>query len=119
MTKCRCGLGVKSLLTGICLAGWAEASVSFIQSGGYSISDRIKDVSCRTLILWGRSDEILDLAFAQRFADEIPDSELVYMEECGHCGHLEKPERIAQELLRFVGIQSPTDSQQLLSDAAR
>ena len=93
--------------------------MSFIQSGGYSISNRIKDVACRTLILWGRSDEILDPAFAQRFADEIPDSELVYMEECGHCGHLEKPERIASELLRFVGLQSPADDRQLLSDAAQ
>lgn len=41
------------------LPGWTDANVAFMRSGGYAISARIKDVSCPTLVVWGRNDEIL------------------------------------------------------------
>ncbi|KAK9866926.1 hypothetical protein WJX84_006747 [Apatococcus fuscideae] len=100
------------------LPGWQDASISFIQSGGYAITQQVKDVSVRTLILWGRNDEILDIAYAQRFADEIADSELVYLEECGHSGHLEQPEQVAKEMLRFLGLQSPEETRQPLAEVS-
>lgn len=48
-------------------AGWLEANVAFMRSGGYSLSQRIKDIQQETLVLWGRNDEILEPELATRF----------------------------------------------------
>lgn len=40
--------------------GWEEAQLSFIKSGGFYPVQKVKDVSQKTLVLWGRQDGILD-----------------------------------------------------------
>jgi len=54
-------------------AGWAEANVAFMRSGGYSLSARVRAVAQRTLLLWGRHDEIVEPKLAQRYLQDIPD----------------------------------------------
>lgn len=41
-----------------------------------------------TLVLWGRQDTILELAYAERFERTLPNGRLVWIEDCGHCGQL-------------------------------
>ena len=83
-------------------AGWADANVAFMRSGGYSLSRRIQDISQPTLVLWGENDEILDPANAQHFGQELPKSRIVMIPECGHCAHLEKPQAMASAILDFL-----------------
>ncbi len=54
-------------------AGWAEANVAFMRSGGYSLSGRVRAVARRTLLLWGRHDKIVEPRLAQRYLADIPD----------------------------------------------
>jgi len=37
-----------------------------------------------TLILWGKQDQWIPLAHAQKFADRIPNSECILYDDCGH-----------------------------------
>ena len=86
-------------------AGWAEANIAFIQSGGYAISKRIPLIQQECLVVWGRQDKILDPKYAQQFSAALPKSKLVWIEECGHCAHLEQPEALAQSILDFTQVR--------------
>ena len=74
-----------------------------MKSGGYRIASHIADISVETLIIWGRNDEILDPKLAERFKDTINNCQVAYIEDCGHCAHLEKPAETARLLLEFAG----------------
>ncbi|HIK17765.1 MAG TPA: alpha/beta hydrolase [Leptolyngbyaceae cyanobacterium M33_DOE_097] len=83
---------------------WRETIISFTKSGGYNfLSDKISQITCPTLILWGENDQILGTKDAQRFAAKIAASQLVWVPECGHIPHLEKPQFTAEQILQFVG----------------
>mmetsp|Transcript_10431 Transcript_10431/g.29691 ORF Transcript_10431/g.29691 Transcript_10431/m.29691 type:complete len:387 (+) Transcript_10431:51-1211(+) len=92
------------------MPGWADANCAFMQSGGYSILDIIPKVQQQTLILWGRQDEILDPKYATQFLQTLPNAELVWVEQCGHCAHLEQPAFMAKTVLEFIG-GAPTSSE--------
>jgi pimeloyl-ACP methyl ester carboxylesterase len=82
---------------------WRAALASFTRSGGYpSFQSQLCDIACPTLILWGRSDKILGTQDAIAFHQAIPNSRLVWLEECGHVPHLEKPDQTAEYILQFI-----------------
>ena len=49
------------------LPAWEDMNVAFMRSGGYRISQQVKDVGAPVLVVWGRQDEILEPANAERF----------------------------------------------------
>jgi pimeloyl-ACP methyl ester carboxylesterase len=69
---------------------WERASVDFLKSGGFIVSDKVPLVKQKSLIMWGRNDEILEPSTALRFQECLPDSELKWIEDCGHVPHLGK-----------------------------
>ena len=83
-------------------AGWSEANIAFIQSGGYSLSKRIPQVQQECLVVWGRNDKILKPSYAEQFTKILPKSKLVWVEDCGHCPHLEQPQALADCVLDFT-----------------
>jgi pimeloyl-ACP methyl ester carboxylesterase len=52
--------------------------------------------------LWGDSDKILGIGDAPKFAKAIPQSQLIWIKDCGHIPHLEQPQIVAQNILEFV-----------------
>lgn len=90
------------------MPGWSDANIAFMRSGGYSISSRIPEVTQPTLVLWGRQDEILEPKYAAQFEAALPNGQLQWVEDCGHCAHLEKPTEAAARILEFIGAaQTP------------
>ena len=82
---------------------WKEALIAFTKSGGYNfLSSRISDIAAPTLIVWGQQDKILGTKDAQRFQQTIAQSQLVWIPDCGHVPHLEKPEATAKAILSFL-----------------
>jgi pimeloyl-ACP methyl ester carboxylesterase len=82
---------------------WGEALISFTKSGGYGyFGDRLSEITQSTLILWGTNDKILGTKDAPKFKQKIPQSKLVWVPECGHVPHLEKPQITAREIFEFV-----------------
>lgn len=83
---------------------WDKSLIAFTKSGGYgSFSQQISTLQQPTLILWGRQDKILGTKDAAKFAQAIPDSKLVWIENCGHVPHLEKAQATASAIIEFIG----------------
>lgn len=82
------------------MPSWSQALIVFTKSGGYSsFKEKLSQIEQPTLILWGDSDRILGTADAEKFNKAIPNSKLIWIQDCGHVPHLEKPQIIAQHIL--------------------
>lgn len=82
--------------------GWQKALISFTKSGGYgSFQSALPNLQVPTLILWGECDRILGTQDAERFQQAIANSQLIWIPQCGHVPHLEKPQITAEHILTF------------------
>ncbi len=59
---------------------------------------RLKDVRAETVIVWGRSDGVLPLGFAERFRRGITGARLDLIDGCGHLPQRECPETVSRAL---------------------
>ncbi len=85
---------------------WPRSMLTFMNSGGYRVAGRVRDVAARTLVVWGQEDEILEPQNALRFAEELPNCDsVVFMPGCGHVAHLEQPAALRDAILRFRRTQ--------------
>ena len=82
---------------------WERASVSFLKSGGFVVSDKVPLVKQQSLVLWGRNDEILEPSTADKFREQLPNGRVQWIENCGHVPHLEKAQEAAIEIKSFLG----------------
>jgi pimeloyl-ACP methyl ester carboxylesterase len=85
------------------MSNWSEALITFTKSGGYSAYklQQLGQIEQPTLILWGDSDKILGTKDAPKFNKAIPNSQLIWIQSCGHIPHVEKAEITAQHILDF------------------
>ena len=82
---------------------WNKSLIAFTKSGGYgSFVKEIANIKQETLIVWGKQDKILGTKGAGQFAKGIPNNKLVWIDNCGHVPHLEKPQLTAEAILNFV-----------------
>jgi pimeloyl-ACP methyl ester carboxylesterase len=58
----------------------------------YPIRDRLGEIACPTLIVWGAEDKLVPARDADDFARLIPNSRKVVWPETGHVAMLERPE---------------------------
>jgi haloalkane dehalogenase len=56
-------------------------------------------------IVWGAKDEFAPIGGAYRFTKELPDAELVVLDEAGHFLMEDEPERVAREITAFITEQ--------------
>ena len=84
------------------LPTWEDASVSFLLSGGFSPSEKVRNVKQDTLVLWGDSDQILDPSTAAKFEETLPGSCTIKWCKSGHVPHLEQPEGAADAIASFL-----------------
>lgn len=66
------------------------------------LGDVLGDIATPTLLIWGREDVVTPPSAAQGFHDLMPDTELVWVDKCGHTPMLEAPQVFADALLRFT-----------------
>jgi len=57
----------------------------------YDVEERLKEIACPTLIVWGDHDRLVNVRDADVFAALIPDSRKVIFEDTGHMAMLERP----------------------------
>ncbi len=82
---------------------WNQALIAFTKSGGYcGFGEQLSQIQQQTLILWGKQDRILGTADAEKFKSAIVNSQLIWIPDCGHVPHLEKPQITAQHILDFI-----------------
>jgi haloalkane dehalogenase len=56
-------------------------------------------------VIWGAKDEFAPIGSAYRFKKELPDAELVVLEDAGHFLMEDDPDRVAREIADFVATQ--------------
>lgn len=62
---------------------------------------RIGQISCPTLLIWGRQDIVTPPEAAEQFRASIPDSRLIWLEQCGHAPMIECPAEFASAMCEF------------------
>jgi pimeloyl-ACP methyl ester carboxylesterase len=69
---------------------------------GYDFHDRLSEISCPTLIVWGKEDMMVPVKDADEFERLIPNSREVLMEDTGHVPMLERPAKFNECLVEFL-----------------
>jgi pimeloyl-ACP methyl ester carboxylesterase len=82
----------------------------------YPIRDRLGDIRCPTLIVWGPKDMLVPIKDAREFDRLIPDSRLHVYEDTGHVAMLEQPERFNADLRAFL-TEQPGEEDERVAEA--
>jgi pimeloyl-ACP methyl ester carboxylesterase len=68
--------------------GFLQALQSIL---GYDFRERLPEIACPTLIVWGDGDRLISVRDADAFEELIPNSRKVIFEDTGHMAMLERP----------------------------
>jgi pimeloyl-ACP methyl ester carboxylesterase len=68
----------------------------------YPIRDRLPEIACPTLIVWGTRDWLVPVRDADEFARLIPNARKVVWEQTGHMAMLERPAAFNRLLAAFL-----------------
>jgi pimeloyl-ACP methyl ester carboxylesterase len=80
----------------------------------YDFRDRLPDVRCPTLIVWGEKDSIIPVRDANQYERLIPDSRKVVMRDTGHIPMAERPQAFNDVVLRFLAETGPAEESEPL-----
>ena len=81
--------------------GSVQAAIE-LRSFDFVIGKNIKDISCPVLIIWGQDDKCLPVKFAERFKQDIKDSTLKIIPNCGHNPQEEKTKEVNELIRHFA-----------------
>lgn len=68
----------------------------------HNVEDRLENVTCPTLLIWGADDTITPPFVAEKFQEKIKNSELHFIPECGHAPMMERPNEFNLILESFL-----------------
>jgi len=68
----------------------------------YPVRERLPEIACPTLIVWGDEDKVIPVRDASVFEELIPDSRKVVFEDTGHMAMLERPASFNELLNEFM-----------------
>jgi len=72
------------------------------QADQFPVEPDLGKISVRTLIIWGAEDALIPLSAGRKMNSLIKDSRLLVIEKCGHLPQEEIPERVVDEITRFI-----------------
>jgi pimeloyl-ACP methyl ester carboxylesterase len=68
----------------------------------YDFRDRLPDIACPTLIVWGKEDMLVPVEDADEFERLIPNARKILMDDTGHVPMLERPVKFNDCLIEFL-----------------
>jgi pimeloyl-ACP methyl ester carboxylesterase len=68
----------------------------------YDYRDRVSEIACPTLIVWGRDDRVVPVSSAEEYHRLIDRSRVDIFEDTGHVAMLERPARFNAALEAFL-----------------
>jgi pimeloyl-ACP methyl ester carboxylesterase len=68
----------------------------------YDVRERLPEIACPTLIVWGEADRLIPVRDADVFAELIPNSRKVLFADTGHMAMLERPAAFNALLEEFL-----------------
>ena len=112
-TRIPADLAYEGLMKGAGKPGFHDALRACIE---YDFRDRLPEIRCPTLIVWGENDAILPAKDSKEFERLIPDTRTLMLEDTGHVPMLERPGTFNGALREFIGAGE--DESQGETDAA-
>jgi len=83
-----------------------NAKLAFISSvlgiKNSAVEDSLQKITVPTLLIWGRQDKVIPIAYADRFVSSIRNCTFLEIDDCGHLPHVEKPDFFADSILDFL-----------------
>jgi pimeloyl-ACP methyl ester carboxylesterase len=77
----------------------------------HNLSSEMKKITVPVCLIWGNQDRVTPPEVAEEFKSLLPNSELHWIDECGHAAMMEKPEEFNQILEGFLNkIYVPTNT---------
>jgi pimeloyl-ACP methyl ester carboxylesterase len=73
-----------------------------LASSESQLAERLTEFNLPVLVITGDDDRIVPTEQSIRLADEIPNAELVVIEQCGHLPHEEQPDKFMQAVTEFI-----------------
>jgi pimeloyl-ACP methyl ester carboxylesterase len=67
------------------------------------LRNRLHRIAAGTLIVWGRDDSLIDVAYAEEFERLIAGSKVVVIDDCGHIPQVEQYEQTVAVVDGFLG----------------
>ena len=64
----------------------------------WTLDGRLAELKAPVTLLWGASDRVMPLEYANRMLAELPSAHLVTLEKCGHVPQVECPDRLLAAL---------------------
>jgi pimeloyl-ACP methyl ester carboxylesterase len=92
-------IAFEGLVKGSGKPGFIDALAACID---YDFRDRLPEIGCPTLIVWGREDAIIPVADADTFVELIPGSRKLIFEDTGHVAMVERPITFNDALQGFL-----------------
>jgi pimeloyl-ACP methyl ester carboxylesterase len=78
----------------------------------YDFVDRLPEIGCPTLVVWGRNDMLVPVRDADEFERLIPDARKVVLDDTGHCAMLERPVAFNEQLHAFLEERGQASEQE-------
>jgi pimeloyl-ACP methyl ester carboxylesterase len=82
--------------------GNLQQIMAMASSGKYLDQNLIKQITCPTLIIWGKYDKVVLPQNAERFHQDIKNNNVIVYDSCGHVPMLEKPLDVQRDVLEFL-----------------
>lgn len=67
-----------------------------------NLAEEVAKISAPTLLVWGNNDTITPPFVGEEFHKLIPNSKLLFIDECGHAPMMEQPEEFNRYLSEFL-----------------
>jgi pimeloyl-ACP methyl ester carboxylesterase len=64
------------------------------------MSEELKNMTLPTCLIWGKQDSVTPPEIAEEFHEKLPNSELHWIDKCGHAAMMEQP----QEFNKLLAI---------------
>lgn len=71
-----------------------------------NLSDELREITIPTCLIWGKDDTVTPPMVAEEFNRLIPNSELHWIDQCGHAPMMERPQEFNKILADFLEKQS-------------
>jgi pimeloyl-ACP methyl ester carboxylesterase len=68
----------------------------------YDFRDRLEEVKCPTLLVWGCDDNLVPVSDADEFERLIPNARKIVLEDTGHVPMIERPQTFNDLLVEFL-----------------
>jgi pimeloyl-ACP methyl ester carboxylesterase len=105
-TRLRPDIAFEGLVKGAGKPGFVDALEACID---YDFRDRLPEIACPTLVVWGREDAIIPVADADTYVELISGSRKLIFEDTGHVAMVERPIAFNDELQGFLDYQVEED----------